>query len=169
MTEWTDAKKFAQFRAEIHRKFEAENAAWRAQEEAEIAALKLEGPIPPELVVRDSFYWEIYSRTVFKARANSVRAILPIGFAHRPEMIEMFGETSVGWSSASLSATIMNGEPHVVIDVLLIDSWDDERHAEWLAKNAKHPPKLSCGCHCEGGCGDPYAACMWPCAEHVPF
>jgi len=22
-----------------------------------------------------------------------------------------------------------------------------------------------CGCHCAGGCGDPYAAC----AEHVPF
>lgn len=29
--------------------------------------------------------------------------------------------------------------------------------------------KLPCGCHCAGGCGDPYAACMWPCAEHIPF
>lgn len=28
---------------------------------------------------------------------------------------------------------------------------------------------LKCGCHCSGGCGDPYAACMYPCAEHVPF
>ena len=28
---------------------------------------------------------------------------------------------------------------------------------------------LPCGCHCKGGCGDPYAACMHPCSEHVPF
>lgn len=28
---------------------------------------------------------------------------------------------------------------------------------------------LPCGCHCLGGCGDPYAACMNPCAKHVPI
>ncbi len=28
---------------------------------------------------------------------------------------------------------------------------------------------LSCGCHCKGGCGDPYAACMHPCPKHIPF
>jgi hypothetical protein len=28
---------------------------------------------------------------------------------------------------------------------------------------------LPCGCHCEGGCGDPYAACMHPCVEHIPL
>ena len=30
-------------------------------------------------------------------------------------------------------------------------------------------PPLPCGCHCSGGCGDPYAACANPCPEHVPF
>lgn len=28
---------------------------------------------------------------------------------------------------------------------------------------------LSCGCHCSGGCGDPYAACTRPCKDHVPY
>jgi hypothetical protein len=28
---------------------------------------------------------------------------------------------------------------------------------------------MDCGCHCEGGCGDPFAACMYPCDEHVPY
>lgn len=36
-------------------------------------------------------------------------------------------------------------------------------------KHAPTPTKLPCGCHCKGGCGDPYAACMWPCAEHIPL
>lgn len=27
----------------------------------------------------------------------------------------------------------------------------------------------TCGCHCNGGCGDPYAACLTPCPEHVPL
>ncbi|WNM70235.1 hypothetical protein [Myxococcus phage Mx1] len=33
------------------------------------------------------------------------------------------------------------------------------------------PPVVrpECGCHCEGGCGDPYAACMYPCNECIPF
>lgn len=29
--------------------------------------------------------------------------------------------------------------------------------------------KPDCGCHCTGGCGDPYAACMYPCEKHIPF
>lgn len=28
---------------------------------------------------------------------------------------------------------------------------------------------LPCGCHCAGGCGSKYEACMNPCSEHVPF
>lgn len=28
---------------------------------------------------------------------------------------------------------------------------------------------LPCGCHCKGGCVDPYAACANPCSAHVPF
>lgn len=28
------------------------------------------------------------------------------------------------------------------------------------------PP--ACGCHCRGGCGDPYAACARPCAAYTP-
>jgi hypothetical protein len=28
---------------------------------------------------------------------------------------------------------------------------------------------IPCGCHCTGGCGDPYAACMYPCPKHIPF
>ena len=37
------------------------------------------------------------------------------------------------------------------------------------AKETIAGAKLPCGCHCEGGCGDPYAGCMWPCREHIPF
>ena len=30
-------------------------------------------------------------------------------------------------------------------------------------------PLMPCGCHCKGGCGDLYAACMWPCDDHLPW
>lgn len=41
--------------------------------------------------------------------------------------------------------------------------------AAW-AEEEKAPDKnLPCGCHCSGGCADPYAACALPCAAHIPL
>lgn len=41
------------------------------------------------------------------------------------------------------------------------------RRVRLPAKKVASP--LPCGCHCKGGCGDPYAACMHPCPKHIPF
>jgi dCMP deaminase len=40
---------------------------------------------------------------------------------------------------------------------------------ELIDMSPPKPTSLACGCHCKGGCGDPYAACMHPCAEHTPL
>jgi hypothetical protein len=66
---------------------------------------------------------------------NSVDILLPTGFAVYPDFIAMFGKTSVGWSVPSVDARLVNGEARLFIHLILIDYWDDERHAKWLAEH----------------------------------
>lgn len=131
-----------QFRLDVRAAFEAENAEWLAEERAGIAKVKAdldaEGkPHPDWLVERNSFYWEIYNGSKIHIERNSVKVLLPIGFAVYPDFIAMFGGTAVGWANPSVTATIVDGKPRVVIELILIDYWDDERQAKWLAEKAK--------------------------------
>jgi hypothetical protein len=134
--EWPVGRVQQQFKDEVQKVFEAENAAGRAEEAAQIEELLKEKPeLATEewLAVRDSFYWRIYEDCTFEFYQNSVDIICPVGYAIRSEFIEMFGGTSVGWSIPTVGAKIVNGEPRVVIDVLLIDFWSDTRAAAWVA------------------------------------
>jgi len=135
-----------QFRLDVRQAFEKENADWRAEEEDGIAkvkadpmnALKIENDpnFASAMTVRDSFYWEIYERSTIDVKNNSVRVILPRGFAIYADFIRMFEETSVGWSKADVDAEIVDGTPRVVIKLILIDYWDADRAAKWLAEKA---------------------------------
>lgn len=130
-----------QFRQDVRERFEAENAEWLAEERTGIAKVKADcdakgEPYPDWMVERNSFFWEIYSGSDIQITNNSVRVIVPNGFAIYPDFIAMFGGTSVGWSIPSVSAIIVDGEAHVTIELILIDYWDDERHVKWLAEKA---------------------------------
>jgi hypothetical protein len=148
--EWLTERVAEQFRLEVRQAFEHENATHRAEEAAEIEQVKADPKYADMLArdpsyaavmtVRDSFFWEIYSDSDVQIVNNSVKVILPRQFAIYPDFITMFEGTSVGWVKAAVGAEIVDGEPRVVIKLILIDYWDDDRAIAWHAKKeaARH-------------------------------
>ncbi len=138
--EWPMERVAQQFRDDVKKRFERENAEWLAEERAATEKIKAEcdaksEPYPDWMTERNSFYWEIYERCIITIESNSVDVLLPNGFAVYPDFIEMFGKTSVGWSVPSVDARLVDGEARLFIHLILIDYWDDERHAKWLAEH----------------------------------
>lgn len=143
---WSTEKIVSQFRNEVHQVFVAENRRHLEEEAAEIAHTKIEHAdylaAHPEtdLTIRDSLFWEIYRRSMFHIDGNHVKIVLPTGFGLYSELIEMFGTTSVGWTRPSISAETVDNESRVVIDLLLVDYWNDDK----AQQHARDPvPKTS--------------------------
>jgi hypothetical protein len=144
--EWSNERLAEQFRLEVRRAFEAENAKHRAEEAAETEQLKrargneYEAFLkqhPHYIDVQDSGFWRTYVASDIQIDRNSVKVVLPRGVSISPDFIEMFDGTSVAWSYAGVNAEIVNGEAHVVIKLILIDYWDDDRAAKWTAEHAR--------------------------------
>lgn len=138
---WSDEEVARQYRLEVQQRFAAENDAYLRHERDEIATIKAqldaEGkPHPDWLVERDSLLWEIYSGSEILIERNTVTVVAQQGYALRPDFVEMFDGTSVAWSVPSISALVVDGEPHVAIVLILVDYWDDDRHAAWIAEQA---------------------------------
>lgn len=143
--EWTSEQVAEQFRLEVRQAFERENAAHRTEEEADLERVRADPEhaariahnprFAEALAVRDSVLWEIYSGADIQVDCNAVKVVLPRGFAIFPDLITMFEGTSVGWGNAHVDAEIVNGEPRVVVELILIDYWDDDRAAKWIAEH----------------------------------
>lgn len=141
INQWSDERVAEQFKLEVRERFEKENARWRARETADLARLsqapdweeRMRDPsFAAGMAVRDSFFWDIYSSSTINYNYNSVRIVLPSGFAIYSAFIDMFSGTSVGWGTPNIDAKISDdGQAFTVIDVLLVDYWDDVRAAEW--------------------------------------
>jgi len=139
-----------QFRLEVRQAFERENTAHRAEEAADLERAKADPKyaemaardpgFAEAMAVRDSMFWEIYSGADIQITNNSVKVVLPRGYAIFADFVRMFEGTSVAWSYADVDAEIVDGEPHVVIKLILIDYWDDDRAAKWHAEKeaARH-------------------------------
>jgi hypothetical protein len=149
MKEWPAERVAEQFRLEVRQAFERENATHRTEEAAEIEQVKADPKYADmlardpsyaaALTVRDSFYWEIYSSSDVQIVNNSVKVILPRQLAIYPDFITMFEGTSVGWTKAAVEAEVIDGEAHVVLELILIDYWDDDRAAKWLTEKEAAP------------------------------
>lgn len=141
--EWSTERVAEQFRRDVRERFEKEAAAFRDEDAADAAAVKAKydakgEPYPDWLLEeRPSFLWEIYERSEIRIDNNSVQVVLPKGFAFFPDLTDMFDGTSVAWSRPHVNAILVDGEPRVTIELILIDYWDDERHAKWLAERAQ--------------------------------
>lgn len=141
-TEWTTEQVAEQFRRDIRERFEHERDTYmkRDNEDRDEVKAKFDAkgePYPDWLLAdRTSFFWEIYERTVIKVESNAVQIVLPHGFGLFADFFAMFEGTSVAWSKPSVGATIIDGNAHVTIELILIDYWDDERQAKWLAERA---------------------------------
>ncbi len=143
--EWSWHRKVEQAKTDIHQVFKAENDAWLNDEIAELAEVRDQylaaGKTPPDWVfnILSSFTWDIYEHGRWDVTEHGdVLFILPDGYAIYAELIKMFDYISVNWGIPSIRIHRDEaGESHLAIVLHLIDYWDDDRHAKWVAE---HPP-----------------------------
>ena len=124
----------AHFRAEIHARFEAHNAAYRARETAELEQVLREHPEKqgqPGYEVRDSGAWEIYQASEIRIDRNSVTIVLPRHYAVGMDLVHLFDHTTVAWYRPTIGATIVEGEARPTIEITLVATWTDEMDAKW--------------------------------------
>jgi hypothetical protein len=133
---WTDEAIADRFRAEIRRRLEAHNAAFRAQEALELEAVLREHPEvrgQPGYEVSDSGAWSVYQASEVRITGNSVTIVLPAHWEVGVDFVHLFDHTAVGWSRASIGATVVDGQARPTIEIMLVDGWDDQRDAAHLA------------------------------------
>ena len=132
--QWPDEIVTASFRSEIRTRFEAHNAAFRKREALELETLLREHPEnrgQPGYEVRDSDAWRVYQASEIRIDRNSVTVVLPYGYAVNINLVYLFDHTTVAWTSPTISATVVDGEPRVTIEILLVATWTDEMDTAW--------------------------------------
>ena len=137
MAEWTTKQIAEHYCRELAQAFEAENEEFLEEERIEVDRIRarcvVDGTtMPPGLEPRPSFMWSIFGGTEIRCVGNLISAVLPQGFAIFPDLIQMFDKPSVCWGRAQVTAIIVEHQPRVAIEVLLVDSWDDDRQAAWI-------------------------------------
>ena len=131
--EWSDEMVAASFRAEIHARMEAHNAAYRTREAAELAQVLRKHPDKQGQLgysARDSGAWEIYQASEILIDRNVVMIVLPRIWAVGIDLVYLFDHTTVAWSRPTIGATIVDGEPRVTIEIMLVATWTDEMDAK---------------------------------------
>lgn len=134
--QWTDDAVAESFRTEIRARFEAHNAAFRAREEIELAAVLRDHPEKRGQLgyaVRDSVAWEVYQASEIRIDRNAVTIVLPKMWAVGIDLVHMFDNTMMAWSGPTIGATIVDGEPRVTIEITLVATWTDAMDSKWRA------------------------------------
>jgi hypothetical protein len=142
---WTTEQIADRYRLELRRKFEMDNAAYHAEQAADTEDFKRERGVPARenfvrehphyAEQRDSALWDLYTGLDLQIECNSVRAVLPANCSMFADLLEMFGSISVDWVKPCVDAEMINGEARLVVSLFLIDTWDDDRAAQWQAEN----------------------------------
>ena len=133
MSEWTEKQIQDHWLMEVTQRFADLNTKHLAEEAADIARIKSEGRWNlDDMGPRDSHEWEVFVGSVIAFDRNSVRVTLPNKLAIYPDVVVLFDDAETAWSRVWIDA---EGD-HVVLDVTLVDSWDDSRSSMW---RAEHP------------------------------
>ena len=134
--QWSTEAVAESFRAEIRARFEAHNAAYRAQDAVELEQALREHPEyrgEPGFTVRDSFAWEVYQACEIRIESNLAIVVMPIGYGFRTDLLPLFDHTTVAWAGPIIGAIVVDGEPRPTIEILLVATWTDEMDAKWRA------------------------------------
>lgn len=134
--QWTDEQVFAQWMLEVRLRFLRENAQWHADGDRDLARMAADDVAALVSsgydVNRNSFFFEIYEGIAFSHEANLARALLPRGFAIYSDLVAMFASSSVAWGFPCVLAVLVDGEPRLQIEVVLVEYWTDVRAKSWL-------------------------------------
>lgn len=121
------------FRSEIRARFEAHNVAYRAKEQADLEQVLLKHPEwrgQPGFEVRDSGLWTFYQACEIKIERNTVTIVAPPGSLDM-RLVHMFDNTTMAWSKPWVKAVIVDGEPRLTIEIVLVATWDNSLDAAW--------------------------------------
>ena len=132
--QWSDEVVAEAFRAEIRARLETRNAAYRARDAAELEQVLAKHPDNRGqlgFTPRDSWVWEVYQASEIRIDRNSVTIVLPSWYAVGIDFVYLFDHTTVAWSRPRISATIVDGEPRVTIEITLVATWTAEMDAKW--------------------------------------
>lgn len=146
--EWTFADKADSFRNEIHKRFLEENEAWKKEDSLQLELAKRRSPdfieVHPEYAeLRQSFLWQIYQGSVIEiSMDDGIKITLPRGFAITADVLHMFDSTEVAWSTPFIEAEIVEGEPVIVISIMVVDYWDDEMSMKWAEEKRNKEAEL---------------------------
>ncbi len=143
MTAWTDEQIRQCWLDEVTARFVAENVSYRAMDARDLELVKAEGDahlLPPNILEpRDSLLFELWTASTVTLHSNVAEVLLPRGFAICRDVLAMLEGTEAAWGYASLHAGLLDGEPRISVQVILVDSWDDERSARWKAEHPTWP------------------------------
>lgn len=131
--QWSDEVVAENFRAEVRARFEAHNAAYRAKETVEFEQIFRDHPErrgEPGFEVRDSGAWGFYQACEIRIERNTVTIVSP-GDAIDLDVVHMFDNTTMAGSKPWVKAAIVDGEPRVTIEIVLVATWDDSLDAAW--------------------------------------
>jgi hypothetical protein len=131
--QWPDEAVAASFRSEIQARFEAHNIAFRAREEAELAAVLHDHPEKrgqPGYEVCDSGAWSFYQACEIRIERNTV-SIIAAGDTISTDLVHLFDNTTASWSKPWVKAAIVDGEPRITIEIVLVATWNDSLDAAW--------------------------------------
>jgi hypothetical protein len=134
--QWSDEAVAESFRAEIRARFEAHNAAFRARETAELEAVLLAHPEKrgqPGYEVHDSAAWRFYQECEIRIERNVVTIVAP-GYAIDMHLVQLFDNTTAAWSKPFVKAAIVDGNPRITIEIVLVATWDDSLAAAWRSE-----------------------------------
>lgn len=139
MSEWTFEQKAESFRREINKRFVEENEAWKEIDQRELAEAKTKNPEYfkryPELdEERNSFTWNIYQKSKIQISIHyGIKIIIPNTHVSS-DIINMFDNTEVAWSKVFIEAKNIDNEAVIVLSVMIVDYWDDEKSEVWRNK-----------------------------------
>lgn len=142
--QWSTDAVVESFRSEIRARFEQHNAAYREEEARDLEEALAKRPDyrgQPGFEVQDSPLWSMYQQCRITSEANSVAITLPaFSHSHFARILQMFDHTTAAWTKPIVSAVIgEDGEPRVLIEILLVATWDDELDADWRNKGHHRP------------------------------
>lgn len=139
---WSDEKVGRHFMTEIHKRVLELKYQWTVHQDAEDADfLEEHGETFQQWCESKGIGEETWNRSeqpemdffescFFRFDRNSVDIILPSGNL-RPEMLRLFEGTTMAWSKPTITAEIYEDEPRVVVNITLVDFWDDARQIKW--------------------------------------
>jgi len=144
--QWTDSQINEHFWEEIQQRFDEENVRWKAQSKEDIEAFRKRNPkaaaeleADPNtkhmMTVQSSDLYQTYRQGRKHNESNLAQFWLPHsrdwGDA---QLLDMFRKTEMGWAAPRYVAKMEYGEARLVVEVTLVDSWDDKRHREYLKR-----------------------------------